>query len=126
MPPVYFAAFRRSAHLFFIISEIRLRASGDIVLRLRLVRFPTAGASPAAVSPEAVTAAAARPRLPPGSFERSALACAVSVVRRSRVARISRSRPPMAQPIISADFNRMSPWFFLGRPRGIAILRNER
>jgi len=36
---IYFAAFRRSAHLFFIISEMRLRPSGEMPPRFRLRGF---------------------------------------------------------------------------------------
>ena len=86
-----------------------------------------ASARPACfTSATAADAAAAAPRAdaPAGSFARRTFACAVSAASRSRVATISRSIPPMAQPIISADFNSTSPWPFF-RPRGICNLQRQ-
>jgi hypothetical protein len=106
----YFFAFRRSAHRFFIISEMRFRASADIRRRRR-----PPGTLGSAIDAAAASAADRRPP----TRARSLVACAVKAARRSRVAAISRSRPPSAHPISSADFSSASPLSFLGRPRGI-------
>jgi hypothetical protein len=46
-------------------------------------------------------------------------AWAVSAASLSRVSAISRSRPPSAHPIISADLSSTSPRFPRRRPRGM-------
>jgi len=89
--------FTPSAQRFFIISEIFLRASGDI-LRRRRVR-PAPLAPPDASVP---LAPPLTPLMPALCLSRAA--CAVNAASRSRVCAISRSIPPMAQPISSADF----------------------
>ena len=109
--------FRRSAQRFFIISEIRLRASGDIFRRRRL--RPLLGA---ALLPLPSCEAVFR-EVPRGSRALSVLACAVSDARRSRVAPISLSMPPSAHPMSSADFMSTSSVVFLGLPRGIPSLQ---
>ena len=102
----YFLPRFRSAQRFFIISEMRLRASADILRRLRpgVPASGAAGRAPAALRPR-------RAR----SFD----ACAVNAFSRSRVCAISRSSPPRAQPITSADLNSTSFGFLPGRPRGM-------
>src|SRR4051812_14925493 len=111
--------FRRSAHRFFIISDIRARASGDIVPRRRLRLGLTFS------SPVSAFAAAPRGALIPARA-RSFAACAVSDASRSRVWLISRSRPPIAQPINSADFINVSFGSFRGRPGGIPSSSSRR
>lgn len=92
---------RLSAQRFVIISEIRLRASADILRRRLTTGSPVPPAASAPVDPaprEALTPARAR----------SFAACAVSDASRSFVWLISRSSPPIAQPSNSADFSKAS------------------
>ena len=70
----------------------------------------------------AATAATARPAFEPTRL-RSCAACAVSAASLFRVSAISRSIPPSAQPISSADRISTSSGFLRGLPLGIYPLR---
>lgn len=104
--------FFASAQRFFIISEIRLRPSGVIPRRRRRTRRAPVSAD--------VSSTGARRKVNPARV-RSRFACAVSAASRSRVCAISRSNPPSAQPINSAELSRRSPDPPLFRPRGIVL-----
>src|SRR5688500_14483811 len=99
---------------------MRLRASGDILRRRRLRPAGVAGTVSATPAAAAVTAAPARDAFAP-TLLRSCAACAVSDASRCLVSRISRSIPPSAHPINSADRISTSFGFFRGLPLAIYL-----
>jgi hypothetical protein len=116
-PPYEFL--RRSAQVFFILSEIRLRASGDI-LRLRRLRpgVPVVSAAVGGCGPDAGTAARvlfcshACPQL-----------IGLRRQRRQPIARLDDFPLDAAErpPISSADLISTSAGFLRGRPLAIPL-----
>src|SRR6476660_2553044 len=106
---LYLFPFLRSAQRRLIPSEMRLRAAADNWRRRW--RRPTDSGDGADVP----------------TFSRSLCAWAVNAARRSRVCAISRSRPPSAHPMNSADFRSTSRLVLRGRQRAMVglLARNE-